>query len=390
MKQRSTTPVSRPRLAVTAVIVAAVVLSAVVAPITARPQTAAADVYDQKIAAIQAQIDQYQTQASQLAQEADSLQNKIAGLQAQQSVIQAQINETQVKHDQLVSQIAANEKKIADNKSALGDTLASLYVDGSTTPLEMLASSDNIGDYVDKQTNREAMRDSLVQKITDIKTAQEELAKQKVAAENTIKDQEAQKAQLVAKQGEISQLLSETQGKEDAYNQLSAQGKAQQNDLRTQQQAAIAAALAARNNGGGGASNVVAGDPGHGGYPAYLDNAGQDTLVDPWGMYNRECVSYVAWKVFQKNGYMPYWGGRGNAKDWPSNARGAGIATGSTPKVGSAGVIYAGPFGHIVWVNSINSNGTINISQYNYGYPSGRYSEAYNVSPSAYDVYIYF
>ena len=38
-----------------------------------------------------------------------------------------------------------------------------------------------------------------------------------------------------------------------------------------------------------------------------------------------QCVSYTAWKVYQKNGYMPYWGGVGNANQWPGNADSAGI-----------------------------------------------------------------
>ena len=111
-------------------------------------------------------------------------------------------------------------------------------------------------------------------------------------------------------------------------------------------------------------------------------------------MYNRECVSYVAWKVYQKNGHMPYWGGSGNANQWPGNAQAAHISTGSTPKAKSAGVISAGVYGHIVWVESVNGDGTINISQYNElnaGGPGwGNYSERYNVDPSTYDTYIYF
>ena len=91
---------------------------------------------------------------------------------------------------------------------------------------------------------------------------------------------------------------------------------------------------------------------------------------------------------------MPYWGGRGNANQWPGNARAAGIGTGTTPRAGSVGVIMAGQYGHTVWVESVNSDGTINISQYNYfnagGSGWGHYSEMYNVSPRAYDVYIYF
>ena len=151
-----------------------------------------------------------------------------------------------------------------------------------------------------------------------------------------------------------------------------------------------AQAAANRKLSGGTASGVIAGDPSHGGYPAYLDNAAQDSLVDPWGMYNRECVSYTAWKVEQTYGHMPYWGGVGNANQWPGNAARAGIPTGSTPKVGSVAVWNVGYYGHVMWVEAVNGDGSIWISQYNYDF-NGRYSEMrVSAGMAANLTYIYF
>jgi surface antigen len=143
-------------------------------------------------------------------------------------------------------------------------------------------------------------------------------------------------------------------------------------------------AQAAANRSLGGVP--TAGDPGHGGYPAIWNNAGQDTLVDTWGMYNRECVSYAAWKVYQTYGYMPYWGGVGNANQWPGNAVRAGIPTGSTPRAGSVAISMAGGFGHAMWVEAVNGN-TIYVSQYNYDL-AGHYSEM-SINGSGL-IYIYF
>ncbi|MFZ1483937.1 MAG: CHAP domain-containing protein [Candidatus Saccharimonadales bacterium] len=118
---------------------------------------------------------------------------------------------------------------------------------------------------------------------------------------------------------------------------------------------------------------VVAGDSKHGGYPAKWDNARQDSLVDSWGMYNRECVSYAAWKVHQAYGTMPYWGGIGNANQWVRNAKRTGIPTSTAPKVGSVAISMAGYYGHAMWVEAVEGN-MIYISQYNYDL-NGRYSE---------------
>lgn len=389
MKKRSTTPVLKSSikrgslLAIAAFLVASVPIALLGAPTRARD-------FEAEIRAVQNQIDQYNAEASRLSAEANTLQNKVAQLEAEKAGIQAQVDLSQAKYDQLVADIKANEKKIANNQQALGRTMADMYVDNDISPLEMLASSNNIADYIDKQTQRSSVRDSLSRIIAEIKQLKAELEEQKTREKQTLDDLTNQRNALAAKQAEQQRLLDDTKGQEAAYQQLSAEGRAKREQLEREQQIAIAAALAASGSGG----QAVAGDPNHGGYPNYLANSDYyNPIVDPWGMYSRQCVSYTAWKVYQKNGYMPYWGGRGNANQWPSSARADGYATGTTPRAGSVGVISAGYYGHVVWVESINPDGTINISQYNEYLPGqgwGHYSERYNVNPSTYDTYIYF
>lgn len=38
-------------------------------------------------------------------------------------------------------------------------------------------------------------------------------------------------------------------------------------------------------------------------YPGYLKSAAQDSLVDPWNFYNRECTSFAAWRLNQQGGH---------------------------------------------------------------------------------------
>lgn len=354
-------------------------------------QLVKADDFDVRIAQLNAQIEQYNAQASALSQERNTYENKLAQLNAEKAQIQAQIDLNEAKANQLTEDIKKSEAQIAANKDALGETIADLYVDDNISAIEMLASSDNISDYVDKQTYREAIQDELASTIATIKDLKVQLEEQKLGVERALADQKSAREALTAKEAEQQNLIAQVAGQEQAYQALSAQTKAEKDRVQAAQQAAIAAAM--RRAGGGG--RAVAGDPSKGGYPSNLANADYyNPPVDPWGMYARQCVSYTAWKVYQKNGYMPYWGGRGNANQWPGNARGAGIPVGTTPRAGSVGVIMAGAYGHVVWVESVNGDGTINVSQYNYfnagGSGWGHYSEMYGVSPASYDYYIYF
>lgn len=345
------------------------------------PHIVKADQYDDQIRALQGQIDGYNQQAASLKAQADTLQTAIAELDAQKAVIQGQINLSQAKHDKLVAQINATEQKISATKEVLASTLADIYVNGDTSALEMLASSNNIADYVDAQEYRSSVSDQIQASITEIKALKTNLEGQQKDVDQVLSDQNAQRDQLQEKTNEQANLLAQTQGNEATYQNLISSANANISSLQAQQRAANAAA--SRKYGG----TVTAGSAGHGGYPSIWDNAAQDTMADNWGMYNRECVSYVSWRVYNAYGNMPFWGGRGNANQWPSNARAAGIPTGTTPKVGSAAVMSNGYYGHVAWVEAVNGN-TVRVSQYNWDL-AGHYSEM-TISASAFDTYIYF
>jgi surface antigen len=156
------------------------------------------------------------------------------------------------------------------------------------------------------------------------------------------------------------------------------------NTLQREQITQWQAAQAAANRTLGG--SLIAGDPNHGGYPAKWDTVRQDSTLDSWGMYNRECVSYAAWKVYQTYGAMPYWGGVGNANQWIGNARRAGIPTSSTPRVHSVAISMRGYYGHAMWVEKVQGD-MVYVSQYNYDL-HGHYSEMW--VHSSYFTYIYF
>lgn len=125
----------------------------------------------------------------------------------------------------------------------------------------------------------------------------------------------------------------------------------------------------------------------NGDYPSYLADAPIDAVVDPWGMYNRESVSYTAWKVHQKNGHMPYWGGYGNANQWPGNAKAAGIEVSNAPRPESVAISMNGAYGHAMWVEDVLADGQIKVSQYNNNL-RGSYTES--IMPARELVYIYF
>lgn len=378
MKQRSTTPTLK-KITTKSILVAAAVLMVSAAPFSAIPK-AHADRFDDKINALQEEINNYQAQAAALGSQADTLQNQLADLAAQKATIEGQINLSQAKYDKLLNDIADTEKKIASNKDALGHTIADMYISDTISPLEMVAGSKNIGDYVDKQAYQSSVSDQLQRTITEINTLKSQLESKKKDVERVLADQKSQQSALADKASEQSKLLADTQGQESAYQSLSTQRNQQINDLRSQQAAAMRIAGSIGNGSVGG-----------GGYPGGWANAEQDTLIDDWSLYNRECVSYTAWKVASTGRFVPNFGGAGNANQWPDTTARYGIPNGPTPKAGSVAIWYVGAYGHAMYVEAVNDDGTITVSDYNNNSDGGGWGRYhYYVRSSAGLTYIYF
>lgn len=91
--------------------------------------------------------------------------------------------------------------------------------------------------------------------------------------------------------------------------------------------------------------------------------AGVAPLRD-YGGGNTYDYGYCTWYVKNRRGAsIP--NSLGNANTWYSRAAGAGMAVGSTPKAGAVGTTTRGSLGHVVYVESVNADGTINISEMN-------------------------
>lgn len=346
---------------------------------------AAADQWDDQMSALNAQMSQYQAQANALNAQANTLQAQLDQITAQKNAILAQIDISQKQYDALQKQVEETKQKIADNKEALGQTIADMYVDGSITPLEMLASSKNIGDYVDQQEYRNSIQTTLSKTIDQINILKKKLEAKQAETKKVLDQQKDQKAQLAAKEAEQANLVAKTRNDEAAYQQLANDAKAQAESAAAQQRAYYESLQ--QQSGGSFSSGMVgglsiisfSGNQGcTGGYPYCAGPL--DYGVDPWNLYTRECVSYAAWRI--QNGYgksVAPFRGDGMAYEWEWSARkgnGAKATRVSNPQPGDAVVLpIAGgfaPVGHLMVVEGVSGD-NVYVSQYNFG-GTGEYS----------------
>ncbi len=389
MKLRTTTPASIPFIAKS--LLALIALIVVVAVTIQISNSAYARDFDGEIQTLQREINQYQAEANRLNGEAVTLGSEVAKIANQKAAIQAQIDINQAQYDKLVVDIAATEKKIADNKNVLGDIIADLYVDDKISPIEMIASSKTISEFLDKQEYRNSVRDQLTSTIAEIKALKITLDQQKVDVEKILADQKDQRNVLAAKEAEQQNLLNATRNDEATYQGLIGDRQAQIAEARANQ-----AALAARFSGG----TVIDGGL-LGSYPwngstcpmwGYLSTGGADgNGGDGYGYGCRQCASYVAWKIAKETSFYPKWG---DAKDFTGNAMARFNSADGAPRAGSIAVMdpyKAGQqYGHVAWVEGVSADGSmVTVSQYNYDYGQGygMYSMM-NLPTSAFDHYV--
>lgn len=339
--------------------------------------TAHADQFDDQINALNNQNSTAQGLVNSLASQAGSYQGAIDQLQAQIGAIQAALAANEAKQASLQQQITDAQNRVDQEKQYLGEDIKTMYVDGQLTTIEELATSKSLSDYVDKEEYQTTVQNKINDTIKQIASLQAQLQKQKSELDVLVSSQKQQNDQLASAQSQQQQLLAYNEGQQAAYNQQINANSSQIAKLRQQQIAANA-----RFIGGAGSGEACGG-----GYPAKWCEIPQDSVIDNWGMYNRECVSYTAFRVAASGRYMPYWGGEGNANEWDDNARAAGIPVDSNPREGDVAISNAGAFGHAMYVESVNSNGTINISQYNAAL-NGRFSTN-TISPAGL-VFIHF
>lgn len=129
-------------------------------------------------------------------------------------------------------------------------------------------------------------------------------------------------------------------------------------------------------------------NPGGASFTCDLKDSAQDSLIDPWGEYNRECTSFVAWRLHYSNGFeMPF---HDNAYLWKSDAQNRGYTVDTNPALGAVawwGQSTQHPYGHVAWVESI-SGSNVTVEQYN-ATSKGTYSEQ-TLAASSVDGYIHF
>ena len=342
----------------------------VVAVMLASGGVALADRFDVQIEDLKNQNSSYQDQVDSLAEEAESYQDAINKLEGKINALQAEIVANQRASDKLAEEIKAKEAEIEHQRDVLGQSIKAMYLEGQISTMEILAASRDLSDFVNKQVARNAVQNKIKTLVDEIQKLKIELEQQQRELKARIRDQKNQQEELSAAQAKQAELLSYTEDQKDSYNSKISKNKNKIAELYRQQ-----ALENIRRFGGSG------GKLGGGGYPWGYAKCIHTGQVEGWcanydwavggSVYNwntggygfRNCTDWVSYRVRTTGGYVP--SGLGNARQWDDRAPSYGYSVSSTPKVGAAAVSNYGYYGHVMYVEAVNGDGTITVSDYN-------------------------
>ena len=336
--------------------------------------------------------------AAEAKESANTLEGEIARLNSEISVLEAEINTQQIAAEEIKKQIEFNEAKLEQEQNALAELLVDMHFNNNTSTIMILAGSSSISDLTEKQSRQETVKTQVATAADEVKKLKEELEKQKVQVEAIIESLGEKRAEIAANKARQTELMNKYRNDASAYASDAEEArKIKEREIQAEIDRHV------QERGGG-----VITDPGLNSYaPALYAAKGMTCPNYNWryiGYCNGstmfsggcvcECTSYAGYKARERWGVViSSWG---DAKYWGGSARAAGYRTTTYAEAQASGegvthtVGYSvlGTWGHVIWVERDNGNGTINISEYNGTY-TANFSYVTGVSAYKYN-YIHF
>jgi surface antigen len=335
------------------------------------------------------ELNKNQAAADNKAKEAQTLSTQISSLDSDIKNTEVRISDTNKKIDdanavigQLAGDISKKTQELQILKRKLNDSIVEIYRSASRSDWELLFSSNSLSDSVNQMKYTETIE-------TQVKAVHSQVSDAKSVLEKQKSEQEAKKAELdqLKSQQEANRKSAEYQmSQKDKLLGMTVEQQKEYEIMVGKLQSEIAhisnAIYLERQKRAGGGWELGGGGSG---YPISCSSGS-----DPWGFVPCQCTSYVAWywNVVRGKHWINTRPGSGSAYNWPALAGDPqnGYSVSSTPRVGAI-ISWNRPmypndqWGHVAIVEGVNSDGTIDISEYNYLY-SERFSRRLGVNPA--------
>jgi len=291
---------------------------------------------------------------------ADTLEGEIERLQSEIVMMQNKIAANKAIAEDLANQIAEQEALLAQQQSGFAEIYTEAYFDQEESELIKALKYKTFSERAEKEARDESIKAQISSSANTVKETADSLKLKKSQVEALIADQEIQAANIAANQAKQAELKSKYEQDASKYSEDAKAADAIKAEEMSKE-------IAKYNSVG----RVVA--SGTNSY-AYASQCPQQNwrytgkVILAYGGAICECTGYAGYKVYERYGVTI--GSWGDAKYWGVSASSRGYRVDDQPEAGSVGYQTSGTWGHVVWIEAVNSDGSVNLSEYNNRYSS--------------------
>lgn len=317
-----------------------------------------------------AKMQENQSAAASYTNKANSVSEIIEQLNSEIASINNTIAENEAKVKKLNKEIEKTEERLDDELSALAELLVNTHFESDAEPIMIAAGSTSISDLAEKSARGEVAKQEIATASKKIKETRQQLNEQRDEVQTTLEANEQSRMALAAKKESQKELKSSYENSADEAAAVASYWE---------DKVAAMAWTPPANASGSGTRNPSARNS----YP-YSGVCGPDfnyglpgNWTFPYGGLICQCTDYASYKASERWGITNTWGGDAWAYIYAGGRyvpnSGKYTYVNSTPAPQTIAVwpaSYPGATGHVAWVESVNANGSINITEYNVNWPA--------------------
>ena len=317
-----------------------------------------------------AKMQENKSEAVNYANRANSVGEIIEQLNGEIQSLNNVIAENEAKIKKLNKEIEKTEQKLDDDRSALAELLVNMHFSSDAEPILVLAGSTSISDLAEKVAREEVVKQEIVVASEKVKETKNELNRQKEEVEATLAANEQSRMALASKQESQKELKASYENSADEAAAMASYWEEQVKRM-SWTPPVTSSGNGTRWTGAGNTypyQNVCSYD---------FDYSAPGNWVFPYGGLICQCTDYASYKAYEKWGITNTWGGDAWAYIYGGNRtvpyNGATTYVNSVAAPNSIAIwpaSYPGATGHVAWVESVNGDGTMNITEYNVNWPA--------------------